>query len=82
MLLWIWFPFSVMLFSSNRSEKVIYIIEHVLIHNTCYLQHFEGGTEPQNGCGWKGRLEVILSNPATQAGSPRADFPGPHPDGF
>ena len=30
---------------------------------TRYLYYFEGHTEPQNGWGWKGPLEVILSTP-------------------
>lgn len=39
-------------------------------------------TESQNGWGWEGPLEVILSNPPAQAGSPRAGWQGSCPEGF
>jgi len=39
-------------------------------------------TESQNGWGWKGLLDVILSCPPVQAGPPTAGCPGPCPDGF
>lgn len=38
-------------------------------------------TEPQNGLGWKGSLEVIMSNPAVQTGPCRADCLGLFPGG-
>lgn len=58
-------------------ENSVFIIHAI---STAYT--FFYFTESQNGRGWMGPLEVTLSNPPAQAGSPRAGCPGPHPDGF
>lgn len=38
--------------------------------------------DSQNGWGWKGSPDVILSNPPAQAGPSRTGYPGPCPTGF
>lgn len=39
-------------------------------------------TESQNGCGWKGLMEVTCFNPSAEAGPPEAGSLGPCSDGF
>lgn len=44
-----------------------------------YILHI---TELQNRWGWKRLLEIVLSNPPTKAGTPRAGYTGLHPGEF